>query len=661
MARRIEDSKPGFSGVPGITRTAEGFQAAVWKKGAEKVSLLLYQRGSGEVAQRIDYPPESFFGEFASLIFPGLKIFPWEYCFVLDGKVTPDPYAKVIYGRETFGEGGREVRCGYLAPGAYRPERKLRPLSDTVIYKLHVRGFTKQRTSGVKKKGTFQGIREKIPYLLSLGITAVELMPAYDFLEKEEKRQGKYDLPGLENRRVNYWGYTGGYYFVPKAAYCATKNPQGEFLELVEAFHEAGLECYMDFFFPGEADMLLIRQVLYHWKREYGVDGFCVMGENVSYASLARDPMFTRTRLLLPPMDERVFDGMKPAVKNILVTDMGFQCCARRFLKGDEDMVQPFLEMNRRNPDDFGVVNYVANHDGFTLADTVCYDYRHNESNGEENRDGSSQNYSWNCGEEGPSRKKSVLELRGRLMRNAILMLFLSQGTPMIYAGDEQGNSQQGNNNAYCQDNPVGWVDWSRKGRDQDFIQFVKDTAAFRKAHPVFHMGAQPRNMDYKSLGAPDLSYHGSRAWYVESDPSSRGLGMLYNGAYVPGEPEEFLYVVYNMYWQKAQYALPRLPRGLVWRVKADTSGADVFWPEGEEPEAPGQKMIRVDARSIKILCARPARAHKGTEEESKKDPGEDAAADAQKGVSPGRGNEGQDIFPLEKMKSSKDKKESKG
>lgn len=475
-----------------------------------------------------------------------------------------------------------------------------------MVYKLHVRGFTRQRTSRARKKGTFQAVQEKIPYIQSLGVTAVELMPAYDFLEKDEKRQGKYDLPGSENQRVNFWGYTGGYYFVPKASYCATKNPRREFADLVNALHEAGLECYMDFFFDSDTDMPLISRVLYHWKREYGVDGFRVLGENISYEELTRDPLFTRTRLILPWADERFFKGKKPENKNVLVADIGFQCCARRFLKGDEDMVQPFIEANRRNPDSFGVVNYVAGNDGFTLADMVSYDYRHNEDNGEGNRDGSAQNYSWNCGEEGPSRKKSVLELRGRLMRNAILMLFLSQGTPMLYAGDEQGNSQQGNNNAYCQDNPMGWVDWSRKSRDQEFLQFVKATAAFRKAHPVFHMRPQPKNMDYRSLGAPDLSYHGSRAWYVETDPSSRGVGMLYNGAYVQGETEAFLYVVYNMYWQEAPYALPRLPKGLKWYVMADTADAKVYRPRGEETEADDQKMTRVTARSIRILCARP-------------------------------------------------------
>ncbi len=606
MAQRIEDSRPGFSGIPGITRTVEGFQAAVRAKDAKEVSLLLYKKETGEILQQIDYPPESFCGEYASLVFPGIKTFPWDYNFILDGRVTPDPYAVVIRGREIFGEAGGEVRCGYQAPGPYRPERDLYAPEDMVVYKLHVRGFTRQRTSRARKKGTFQAVQEKIPYIQSLGVTAVELMPAYDFLEKDEKRQGKYDLPGSENQRVNFWGYTGGYYFVPKASYCATKNPRREFADLVNALHEAGLECYMDFFFDSDTDMPLISRVLYHWKREYGVDGFRVLGENISYEELTRDPLFTRTRLILPWADERFFKGKKPENKNVLVADIGFQCCARRFLKGDEDMVQPFIEANRRNPDSFGVVNYVAGNDGFTLADMVSYDYRHNEDNGEGNRDGSAQNYSWNCGEEGPSRKKSVLELRGRLMRNAILMLFLSQGTPMLYAGDEQGNSQQGNNNAYCQDNPMGWVDWSRKSRNQEFLQFVKATAAFRKAHPVFHMRPQPKNMDYRSLGAPDLSYHGSRAWYVETDPSSRGVAMLYNGAYVQGETEAFLYVVYNMYWQEAPYALPRLPKGLKWYVMADTADAKVYRPRGEETEADDQKMTRVTARSIRILCARP-------------------------------------------------------
>lgn len=604
MAGRITDYKPGFSGIPGITKTAEGFQAAVHRDGAREVCLVLYKKGTGEKIQEIQYPEESFYGDYASLLFPGVRSFSWEYVFMLDGEAFIDPYAGVLI---TGGE-GEILRCGYKTPAPYSPERKLTPPSETVIYKLHVRGFTMQKSSGVKKKGTFAGVKEKIPYLLSLGVTAVELMPCYAFQEKKQTRKkSKYAAMELVKERPNYWGYTGGHYYVPKMEYCATSNPQKEFASLVESLHEAGLECYMDFFFPRDMMAVEIRRVLHFWKREYQVDGFCIFGEAVDCVQLAKDPLFAETRLILPWMDEHAFDGNGRTPGNILVADMGFQCTARRFLKSDEGMVQEYMNANRRNPEGFGVLNYVANHDGFTLADAVAYDYRHNEDNGEENRDGTNANFTWNCGEEGESRKKTVLSLRTRQMKNLTLMLLLSQGTPLLYAGDEQGNSQKGNNNAWCQDNEIGWVDWSKKKRDRDFAKFFARALAFRKAHPVFHLPQPVRNMDYQSKGAPDLSYHSDRAWFVQTDPACRSVGMLYNGAYAEGEPEEFLYVAYNMYWEKRDFALPTLPQNLQWCLMADTALGETFLPEGEELPLETKKTTAVKGRSIQIFCARPA------------------------------------------------------
>jgi glycogen operon protein len=374
------------------------------------------------------------------------------------------------------------------------------------------------KTSGVRRKGTFTGVKEKLPYLKSLGINALLLMPCYDFLEQKPGRiPTKYEDAVKNGARVNYWGYTGGFYFVPKASYCATKQPHKEFAELVEACHKADMDLYMEFYFGKEAGPELISRVLYFWKQQYGVDGFSVTGEGLSPESLAKNPVFAETRLIFP-YDNGGMQGEKPQTPcHIGVADSNFQSVSLSFLKSDENQLHGFMEANRRNPQGFSQVNYVANHNGFTLTDAVSYDFRHNEENGEGNRDGSWQNFSWNCGEEGPSKKKRVNALRYNQKRNAILMLYLAQGIPLLYAGDEQGNSQQGNNNAWCQDNEIGWVQYSQRKADKEFLQFVKAVIAFRKAHPVFAMEKQPRNTDYKAKGLPDLSYHGKHAWMINT------------------------------------------------------------------------------------------------------------------------------------------------
>ena len=198
--------------------------------------------------------------------------------------------------------------------------------------------------------------------------------------------------------------------------------------------------------------------------------------------------------------------------KNLAEYNMQFMEDMRRFLKGDEGMLSAFEFRNRRNPAEYAVIDYMANTNGFTLMDTVSYDRKHNEKNGEENRDGSDYNYSWNCGAEGPTRKKKIVELRKQLLKNAYLLLFLSQGVPLLMAGDEFGNSQDGNNNAYCQDNAVSWLNWKLLETHKDQVDFVKRLIAFRKAHKMFHMDREPRIMDYKSCGRPDVSYHGENA-----------------------------------------------------------------------------------------------------------------------------------------------------
>ena len=253
------------------------------------------------------------------------------------------------------------------------------------------------------------------------------------------------------------------------------------------------------------------------------------------------------------------------------------------------------------NPAQQAVINYIACHNGFTLADAVSYDVKHNEDNGEDNRDGTDCNHSCNYGEEGPTSKKALQSLRRRQVRNAFLILLLSQGVPAVYGGDEMGNSQRGNNNAYCQDNEISWIQWSRKKYDRQMQDFVREAIAFRGRHAAFGRRKPYVMSDYLSKGMPDLSYHGTRAWYGEFESYNRQMGILYAGEYTG---DRTLYVLYNMHMIEHEIALPTLPAGQSWYLLADTGreGASTFLKEEEKILLEDQKMAAVPPRTIWIL-----------------------------------------------------------
>ena len=358
-----------------------------------------------------------------------------------------------------------------------------------------------------------------IPYWKELGVNTLELMPAYEFPEVPSvKQEGEkeYITDRKENDRVNYWGYASGYYLSPKRAYCAEDNVQNEVRDFVKALHKAGMECIMEFYFPGETNPFAALRALQFWKTYYHIDGFHIQGEGVPAELILRDGILSDTKIMMPGYDFSGFYGGKEPKRRVLAEyNRSFLEDMRRFLKSDEGMAEGASWHVRRNSNYNGVVNFMTCQDGFTLYDLVSYNYKHNEENGENNEDGSSYNYSWNCGIEGNTRKLAVRQMRERQMRNAFLMMTLSQGVPMIYAGDETGNSQEGNNNAWCQDNPVGWTDWKGLKRNDSLFQFVKNALAFRAAHPILHMPKELKGIDYLAKGFPDISFHGERAWYV--------------------------------------------------------------------------------------------------------------------------------------------------
>lgn len=612
--------KTGDPTVPGIRQTGDGFNFSIIIENEAKASLLFYQKGSPQVVKEIPLPRKDRVGNVSSILIQGLDAGKYEYNYYIDGQVVQDPYARALTGRSVFGVqeescGGHEVRCRLYENLADIPETIYIPYQDMILYKLHVRGYTSQRNSRAKDKGTFSGLVQKIPYLKELGITSIELMPAYDFEEctVSAPAVGQNQIRCLDEKetvRLNFWGYTGGFYFAPKAAYCAGDDPAAEFRAMAAALHEAGMELLMELYFDNGTDPIFIIDVLRFWKLTYGVDGFHLLGE-IPIEIVARDALLWDTKLLYHGFDtDSIYSGKKLKRKMLAEYNLSYMETMRRFLKGDEDQVSGVIRHIKHNPTAHGVINYMTSQDGFTLNDLVSYDYRHNEDNQEHNRDGSAYNYSWNCGAEGSTRKLSVLELRRKQMQNSILFMVLSQGVPMIYSGDEIANSQNGNNNAYCQDNQIGWIEWSRSKRSEEMLAFTKAAIAFRKAHRVLHAAHQVRDTDYRSFGVPEISFHSQRAWVPNLESSSRQLGIMYCGAYA-GElkdaANDYLYLAYNMHWEEQEFALPKIPSEMRWflAVNTDEKGSSGICSAGEEKEIPDQRHLKVPPRTIIVLIGR--------------------------------------------------------
>ncbi|MFD1403475.1 alpha-amylase family glycosyl hydrolase [Robinsoniella peoriensis] len=609
----------------GVTKEEDGINFAVAVAGSHEVKLVLYKKGSPHIAQEIPFPKEHLIGDILAIKVCGLRWSEYEYNYWSDGQIFQDPYAQLIVGREHFGEAvsledGDTIRCGFAFETYDWMEdtNPQIPYQEIISYQLHVRGFTRHNGSKVRHKGTFMGVQEKIPYLRELGINQVKLMPAYEFDEIKKlhaQMSMSYEMRQEEMPRVNYWGYEAGNYFAPKKSYGASKDVIREFKDLVRTMHANGMEVIMEFYFPNQINPRLIMDCLTFWVTNYHIDGFHILADQVLCNMLAKDPLLSRTKIMAVyfPTEEFYSEPPFPEYENLAECNDGFLIDIRRFLKGDEDQLNQFTYRIRRNPAGRGIINYITNHDGFTLMDLVSYDEKHNEANGEQNRDGSSYNYSWNCGVEGKSRKKKILDLRMKQIKNAFLLLLLSQGTPMLLAGDEIGNSQEGNNNPYCQDNEISWVDWNLNKKNQEILQFVKDVIAFRKRHKILHMPYELRVMDTVSCGYPDVSYHGSRAWYGAFEHTNRQVGVMYCGFYA-GE-DIFLYTAYNMHWVEHEFALPHLPENLDWYTAIDTGKSDgnCVYEEGSEPLLEVQNIFTVLPRTIVVLIGRAKEKDKKT------------------------------------------------
>lgn len=552
----------------GVTTAKDYINFSVVVPEGKTCRLLLYR--AGEKRPCIAYDMEAVLGEIHAITLTELDGTVYEYNYEIDAEVKVDPYVKRLAGCSPWGE-KREVEFhevrGVLELETYDWEDDRQPKharNEVVAYSLHVRGFTKDSCSQVIAKGTFEGVVEKLPYLTELGINQIHCMPIYEFDEC-----GK--VP-------NYWGYGEAYYFAPKSAYSAVGNGAKSFKDMVKACHKAKIEVVLEMPFDETISVIEAIECLRYYRMEYHVDGFIL------------NPCLNCTKAAFSD----------PALKDLklLIHRTDFQNVMRRFLKGDEGMVEPVMYWLRHLGKEEGIFNYIASHTGFTLNDLVSYDGKHNEANGENNFDGPDYNYSWNCGAEGPTRKKAVCALRSRQIRNALFLVFLAQGMPCLLAGDEFGNSQKGNNNVYCQDNPTGWVNWRGLKNNQEQWEFVKELIHLRKRYRVFCPEEEMTGMDTVGCGVPDISYHGESAWRVQSEVSSRQLGVYYCAA---SEERTDCFIIYNMHWLAHSFALPALPKGKKWyRVASTDEGVLkelMFMKE--------QKALEVDARTIVVLVGK--------------------------------------------------------
>lgn len=554
----------------GVSRQKEALNFAVEVKEGKQCTLLLYKCGENVPMEKIPMKEEAGTGTVRCVMLSDLPAQACEYNYEIDGKIVTDPYAKGIAGRERWNDQvdftPHQVRGKIPQKEEYpwEDDCPLRiPEEDVIAYSLHVRGFTRHSSSKVKKKGTFRGVMEKLPYLRELGINQIQCMPVYEFEER--------------GRKVNYWGYGEGFFFAPKASYAADHDAQKELKELVKTCHREGIEVVLDFPFTAQTRFQIVEDCLRYYVMEYHIDGFLLNPYQVPVEFLRRDPVLSGTKLL--------------------IKDESFQNTMRRFLKGDEGMIASVAEQFRRKTSVSGSCNYITNHTGFTLEDLVSYDAKHNEANGEQNQDGPDYNYSWNCGVEGKTRKKQIVKLRQGQKRNAMFLLMTAQGTPCLLAGDEFGNSQGGNNNVYCQDNETGWVDWSRLGREKSFFHYVKELIAFRKKHGILHQKEALTGTDRSGSGIPDISYHGEAAWQIQQEASSRQLGILYSGS---PKKESNCFLVYNMHWIAHSFALPALPKDQAWYQVMSTE--EGFYEQPLLIE--GKRSIILEGRSVAAFVA---------------------------------------------------------
>ena len=598
----------------GVSFEEDGLRICAVCSGIEEAGIILYDRKHRE-GVRIPFPENCRVGAVGAMLLFGYRDRSCSYLFYKGEEIYQDPYCKRMENPGRYGEPRAVLPRCQAADESYdwgEDGYVHIPQEDMILYALHVRGFTKHRSSGVKWKGTYAGVAEKIPYLQELGINMALLMPCYEFDEVMPENTAaqtmeqavlsyKQELPSEDENekrapRLNYWGYQKGLYYMPKSTYAHDKDVAGEYRDMVRAFHSAGIGVSMQFYFPPEVGAAEIMDILKYWVLEYHIDGFHLMSASLPMELIAAEPLLADTMILVAEKDLPWEEHKR--TRNLLWLSDGFLYNTRRFLKGDDNMINQFLSHLRDNSNGAGCVNSVARWDGFRLLDLVSYDCKHNELNGEDNQDGTDYNCSWNCGVEGKSRKKSIQELRLRQMKNALTLLFMSRGIPLLYSGDEFANTQEGNNNPYCQDNEVAWIKWNQTEMGKELLTHTKAMISMRREWHIVQSRTLRRGVDTLSSGFPDISFHGREAWRPDTGQASRCMAIMYCGyREETGAEERFFYVAVNMHWEVNYLGLPQLPKGKRWDIRISTG------KEMPEIEDDGSfQEICVPARTI-VLC----------------------------------------------------------
>ncbi len=589
-------------------------------------------------------------------------------------KVVLDPYAKAIaigdnYDRDmAIDERDNVAHCLKGVVSEHRgydwenTDLIGRSLNETVIYEMHVKGFTAHPNSGVAehKRGTYAGVIEKIPYLQELGVTAVELLPVQQFDPQDCPN------PSLSN----YWGYSPINFFAVHQAYSSDKTPLGairEFRDMVKALHRAGIEVYLDVVFNHTAEggwggptlsfkglqnnayyiyekknhqfanysgcgntfnanksvsRRLIRDTLNYWVQEMHIDGFRfdlasilardseghVLQEPPVLWSIETDPVLAGTKIIAEAWDAAgLYQVGKFTGGRWQEWNGKFRDDVRSFVKGDKGYAGPFADRLLGSPDIYQSqpgslhrsINFVTAHDGFTLNDLVSYNDKHNELNGEGNRDGESHNRSWNCGIEGPTRNKRILELRHRQIKNFIAIEMVALGTPMLTMGDEVCRTQQGNNNAYCQDNEISWFDWSLVQENEDILRFTRMIIHWRSRVPALEH--QKHQSLEEALVKHKVQWHGTKAFCPDWSYDSHSIAATIRDP----KSSELVYIAINAYHQALSFELPHLHRGRWCRV-IDTylASPDDIVDIARATKLRNQKRYRVQSRTVVVLVA---------------------------------------------------------
>lgn len=575
MSGMVNYVQPEFGVFPLTTSKRKGIRIRYCCK-KNGCGIIIYDKKTGAEYGRYFFEKTDSESNVYELILREYALDKISYHFLEGNKRVIDRRALMYSGSDSFGTIKKlsDFRAISLSHSYDWEGDKLPALSyeECIGYCMHVRGFTMHKSSKVRAKGTFKGITEKIPYLKDLGITTLELQPAYEFVESaispEESPKEKY------TGKLNYWGYKEAFYYVPKRAYTYGKDASTEFKDMVKALHQNGMELIMQFYFPDSVLRMDILPILRYWHTEYHVDGFHIKGNNIPMQDIAQDAYLSNAKIWSNTFSDEttksngINDGKRFAVYNDY-----FMCVMRGFLKADKEMLKPAMDCMISNPAEHGLIKYLTNYYGFTMADMVRYQKKQNLANGEENRDGTDYNCTWNCGVEGNTRKQNILDLRTQQIKNALALLFLSQGTPLIFMGDEFANSQKGNNNPYCQDNDISWLNWSDLEKNRNLYEYLKCLIRMRKEIKILSHNKQYVLTDYQSIGYPELSFHDEEAWKYSWDTEYNHIGLMINGDYVSGCEETYWYIAINTHWEVHSFVLPSLEHKK-WRLYFKTNDA---------------------------------------------------------------------------------------